>query len=128
MTNVWDYINNICTSDTNLMRDTENDTLAEKGYDCYLTNRSLSYHKDTVILSNMVNQWSHIDKRPQYEFYKSTVRHKKRFAKWLKPESNDIINILIEKYKCNRSIAEQYSSLLSDEQKDNLKKNNNKGG
>lgn len=128
MSNPFEFVTNINSKSPNMMRDSENDELAEKGYQPFLVNRSMSYHYDTVMLANMVNQWAHVDNRPQYEFYKNTVKPKKRFGKWQKPETTDLINIITEQYNCNKQVAEQYASLLSDEQKNLLIKNNNKGG
>lgn len=128
MSKPFDYVMNLNAGGANMMRGTENDELAEKGYQPFLTNRSMSYHYDTVILANMVNQWAHLDNLPQYEFYKSTVRKKKRFGKWQKPETSDFINTLMEKYSCNKQVAEQYDSLLTNEQKQEIIKNSSKGG
>lgn len=126
--NPFDFVININSKSPNLMRNSENDVLAEKGYTPFLTNRSLSYHYDTVLVANMVNQWSHIDKRPQYEFYKATVRPKRRFGKWSKPETSEIINTLSEMYSCSITTAESYAALLTEDQKTELINKNNKGG
>lgn len=128
MSNPYDYINNINSGGKNLMRDSENDVLAEKGYIPFITNRTMSYHYETVLIANMVNQWHHIDNRPQYEFYKAVVRPKKRFAKWEKSEKDAFINTLTELYNCSVKTAEQYASLLNEEQKQELLKKCNKGG
>lgn len=124
----FDFINNINSGGVNMMRDSENDLLSEKSYDPFLTNRALSYHVDTVLLSNLMNVNSHVDKRPQYEFYKNAVKPKKRFSKWAKPEKSDLINKLSEVYGCNKHNAEIYASLLTDEQIAIINNNNNKGG
>lgn len=110
------------------MRETENDKLAESAYVPFLVNRSFSYFEDTVLLANQVNQWAHCDNRPQYEFYKNTVKPKKRFGKWAKTETSDMINTIMEMYQCNRIVAEQYASLLSESDLEMIKNNNNKGG
>lgn len=128
MSNPWEYINNINSKSPNIMRDSENDQLSEKHYTPFMVNRAFSYHYDTVLVSNIVNCWRHVDNRPQYEFYKNTIKPKKRFSKWEKVETNNFINILMEKYQCNYNVAEQYSSILSDDQKQKIIKEYNKGG
>jgi len=102
MSNPFDYVNSINVSKENLMRGTENDELAEKGFDPFLTNRSLSYFEDTVGMANEMNQRSQIDKILQYEFLLNTIRKRKRFAKWIKPEKDDTIKVIQEFYGYSR--------------------------
>jgi hypothetical protein len=129
MTNPFDIVKNLTGGGQNLMRDTENDELAEKGYPAFMVNRALSYMADAVFVANMMNENHHLDGRPQYEFLKSAVRPKKRpFTKWAKVEKNETINILMEHYECNRRIAEQYAKLLTEEQLTQIKKEKEKGG
>jgi hypothetical protein len=87
----FDYINSINYSKKNLMRNSDNDELAESGYVPFLTNRSLSYFTDTLFYANEVNQFHHTDHKLQYEYLLNSVRPKKRFAKWVKTmDSNDL--------------------------------------
>ena len=62
-----DYVNDINFKKKNLMRDSDNDKLAESGYIPYITNKSLSYFPDTLFLSNDMNVHHHIAKLLQYE-------------------------------------------------------------
>lgn len=129
MSNIWDITKNISEGGNHLFKDPDSAELTEKEYVSFMVNRSMSYHYDTVQIANMVNAWAHIPKSAQYEFYKSTVKPKKRFSKWPKPEKSDLINTIMEELKCNRQVAETYLSLLNEEQITLLKnKNNNKGG
>ena len=48
MTNPFDYVNSVSSSKKDMMRDTENDELAEKDYNPFIVNRALSYHQDCV--------------------------------------------------------------------------------
>ena len=41
MSNPFDYINSINQNKKNLMRDSENDTLAERGYNPWITSNAL---------------------------------------------------------------------------------------
>jgi hypothetical protein len=51
----FDYVNSITISKKNMMRDTENDTLAEKDYNPWIVNKALSYFKDTALIANEIN-------------------------------------------------------------------------
>ncbi len=104
------------------------DDLAEKDYNSFLTNRSLSYFYDTVGLANIMNQYHHIDNKLQYHFLINIVRKRKRFSKWLKPETESDIEVVKEYYGYSNEKARQIMPLLSPEQITIIKKKVNKGG
>jgi hypothetical protein len=125
--NPFDYVNSINQTKKNLMRGTENDQLAEKGYNPFLTNRALSYHHDTVALANEMNQRSSIDFLLQYEFLLNSVRSKKRFSKWEKKEDHGDINAIKEYYNCSDSKALQAYNVLTSDQLILIRKKLEKG-
>ena len=53
----FDYINSINYTKENLMRNSDNDELAESGYVPFITNKTLSYFTDTLFYSNEINQY-----------------------------------------------------------------------
>ena len=112
----FDFINDINFGKKNLMRTTENDELSEKAYIPYITNRSLSYFTDTLLYANEMNKYSHLDNKLQYEFLLNSIRPKKRFAKWHKPEQDDDVELVSEFYNYSLSKAHQVLSILSDKQ------------
>lgn len=128
MASPFDYVNTLTTTKVNMMRDSENDTLAEKVYEPWLVNKALSYFPDTILHANLMNQYHHLDKRPQYECLINSIRPKKRFAKWVKNASNEELDLVCAYYKCNRIIGQEYLSLLSSEQLDIMKKQQDTGG
>ena len=128
MASPFDYVNTLTTTKVNMMRDSENDTLAEKAYEPWLVNKALSYFPDTILHANLMNQYHHLDKRPQYECLINSIRPKKRFAKWVKNASNEELELVCAYYKCNRVIGLEYLSLLSSEQLDIMKKQQDTGG
>ena len=128
MTNPFDYVNNINSGGENMMRDSENDELAEKQYNPWVINLAFTLHPDTVLYANLMNQYPHLNHRAQYEFYKYGVRPKKRKAKWVKHENNEDLDMICDVYGCNRNIAREYLSLLNQEQLDALKKTKKTGG
>ena len=128
MSNPFDYVNSINQSKKNLMRGTENDQLAEKGYNPFLTNRTLSYHHDTVALANEMNQRSHLDNKLQYEFLLNTIRPKKRFAKWDKKVDDGDIAVVKEFFGYSDTKALQALTVLTSEQINEIRKRIDKGG
>ncbi len=129
MANPFDYVTSILQTKTHMMRGTENDKLAESGYNPWLTNASLSYHEDTILMANLVNGLHHLPKLAQYDILINMVRPKKRqFHKWAKTTVSEDLDLVCEVYKCNRTVGNEYLSLLSAEQLESLKKQRHKGG
>jgi hypothetical protein len=128
MSNPFDYVNTITSTKKNLMRDTENDVLAEKEYNPFLTNRALSYHHDTVAIANEMNSRSDLPKLLQYEFLLNTVRPKKRYAKWDKKEDHGDLAAIKEYFGYSDNKALQALTVLNHDQIHEIKRRLEKGG
>lgn len=129
MANPFDYVNSILQTKEHMMRGTENDKLAEDGYNPWLTNVSLSYHSDTILMANLANSLHHLPKRAQYDLLINMVRPKKRqFRKWAKQTVSEDLDLVCEVYECNRTVGNEYLSLLTQEQLEALRKQRRKGG
>jgi hypothetical protein len=128
MSNPFDYVTTITHSKKNMMRDSENDTLAEKGYSGFLVNKALSYFPDTLLHANLMNHYHQLEDRPQYEFLLNSIRPKKRFAKWVKDAGDKDLDVVCEYYHCNRNLGKDYLSLLSSEQLNIMKQQLETGG
>ena len=116
MSNPFDYLNAINHTKENLVHGSNNDELAEQGYQPFLVNKGLSYFPDTILYSNEMNLYSHIDKTLQFDFFINSIRAKKRFSKWHKKISNDDFEAVQTYYKCSDTKAEQALKVLSAEQ------------
>ena len=127
-TDAFDYVKSINQSKKNMMRGTENDDLAEKAYQPYLTNRSLSYFIDTILMANEMNMRPDADNKLQYEYLLNSVRPRKRFAKWVKPNEDNDLNVIMEYTSCSLQKAREYLMILSDEQLLVMKEKLEKGG
>jgi hypothetical protein len=128
MTKPFDYVNSITHTKENLMRGSDNDSLMEKGYSPFLTNRSLSYHHDTVAQANEMNMRHTVDHLLQYEFLLNTVRSKKRYAKWDKKSNHGDLEIVKEYFNYNDLKATQALTVLSEDQLTIIKRILEKGG
>jgi hypothetical protein len=120
----FDYLNSINYTKKDLMVD----DLAEKSYNAYIINRSLSYFSDTVLLANEMNRYHQLDNKLQFDFLTNTIRKRKRFSKWDKLISNDEFETVKSYYKYSNEKARQVLSLLNQNQIDELKKRMYKGG
>lgn len=120
----FDYVNTINTTKTDIMVD----DIAEKEYNGFVVNRSLSYFPDTVALANVMNQFHHLDNKLAYHFLLNIVRKRKRFSKWVKPDVEDAVDVIKQYYGYNNQKAKQVMALLTHDQIDVLRQKVSKGG
>jgi hypothetical protein len=127
-TNPFDYTTSVSQTKKDIMRGTANDTIAEKEYNPFLTNRALSYHNDTVFFANEMNTRHHLDNLLQYDFLLNIIRPKKRYAKWSKKDNDGDVLIVKEYYGYNDTKALQALSILTNEQLVTIRTKIQKGG
>ena len=120
----FDYLNSINDTKKDIMVDDQ----AEKQYNAYIINHSLSYFPDTVLLANEMNRYHHLDKHAQYHFLINTIRKRKRFAKWVKQVNADDLEVVKEYYGYSNDKARQTLTLLNENQINELKVRMHKGG
>ena len=122
--NPFKYLNEINYGKRNIMVDEE----TEKAYVPFVINRSLSYFPDTVALANEMNRYGHLESRLQFAFLINTIRKRKRFSKWIKPEIENDVEVVKEYYGYSNEKARQVIQLLTPQQIDVLRKKVSKGG
>jgi|TARA_R110000744_G_scaffold109141_1_gene206410 hypothetical protein len=122
--NPFTYLNSINFSKEDVMVD----DVAEKGYNSFLINRSMSYFYDTVGIANVMNRYHHLDNKLQYHFLINIIRKRKRFSKWMKPETESDIEVIKQYYGYSNDKAKQVLSLLSPENIKSIKQKVSKGG
>ena len=122
--NPFEYLNAINYSKQDIMHD----DIAEKSYNAFMMNRSLSYFQDTVFFANEMNRHHHLDKKLQFHFLINIVRKRKRFSKWNKPELVSDIDVVKEYYGYSNEKARQALTLLSPSQIEEIRKKVSKGG
>jgi hypothetical protein len=121
----FDFVNQILQGKQQLIVD----DLTEKEYVPFLTNRSLSYHKDCILFANEMNLRHHVDAKMQNDFLLNTVRSRKRpFTKWAKSEKSEDIECIKIIFGYSNSKAREALRLLSDEQIQELKRKTDIGG
>ena len=118
------YLNAITHTKENLVTDEQ----SEKSYVPYIVNKGLSYGPDTVIFANEMNARPHLDKAMQFSFLINSIRPKKRFNKWIKPEKIDAIEVIKEYYGYSTEKARHALPLFSQETIKLLKQKIEKGG
>lgn len=118
----FDFLQSINVTKNDIFQDNE------KGYVSFVVNRSLSYFNDTVLLANEMNRYHHLDEKLQYHFLLNIVRKRKRFSKWVKPQTENDIEVVKEYYGYSNDKARQVLSLLTPEQITTIRNKVNKGG
>lgn len=103
-----------------MMRGSENDELAEKGYIPYVVNKSLSYFTDTILYANEINRHGFLDNKLQYEYLLYSVRQGKRFSKWSKKDNSEIIDKISFYFQVNHRKAEEINNILTEQQKEEI--------
>ena len=121
-----DYLNAINHTKERLM-DTEDEDW-ERKYPPFIVNKCLSGFQDTLMLVNEINQYSHLDKKLQFDFLINSIRPRKRFTPWVKAEKLDDLEYVKEFYGYNNEKARIALSILNDEHIATIKRRLNKGG
>lgn len=122
--NPFEFLNSINTTKEDIMVD----DIVEKQYNPFMVNRGLSYFNDTVLMANEMNLNAHLDNRLQFDFFINIVRKKKRFSKWMKPETFSDVEVVKGYYGYSNEKARQALSLLTKKQIELLEKKVYKGG
>jgi len=122
--NPFQFVNEINYGKKDVMVDPD----MEKKYVPFMVNRSLSYFPDTVYFANEMNKYHHLDAKLQFQFLLNIVRKKKRFSKWVKPETDNAVDVIKEYYGYSNEKAIQVLPLLSTSELNIIKNKVNKGG
>lgn len=124
--NPFDFIKSINDKTGNMI---DRDTDAEKAYVPFIVNRAFSQFADTVIPANTMNCMHHLDRKMQYDYLYNTLKKRKRFSKWIKPEwDEESEHMVAEYYKVSRIRAREYLSMMTEADRDDLKARTNTGG
>lgn len=120
----FDYLNSINDTKHDIMVD----DIAEKQYTPFMVNRGLSYFIDTVFFANEMNLHHHLEKKLQFNFLLGTVRKRKRFSKWFKPETISDIELIKKRYGYSSEKAKSALSLLTADQLNTIRVSSSTGG
>ena len=122
--NPFDFVKSVSYDKKDIMVD----DIEEKAYQPFLINKSLSYHQDSVFLTNEMNVRHGVDNRLQYQFFLNTLRKRQRFSQWSKPYISKKLDTIKAYYQISTKEAKDYVELLSDKQLRELKNRMKTGG
>lgn len=106
---LFDFINSINYNKKPLLDDDERD---EKNYLPFLVNKSFSFFPDTIFHSNEMNLRWEMDKKMQFDFYRLSVRKKKRFNTWIKKNTEEDIEAIKKAFNYTDSKANEVLNIL----------------
>lgn len=120
-----DFLNSINYDKKPLM---DGDDKAEKLYTPFVVNKCLSFFPDTIFHSNEINCKPWMNKKMQFDFYRISIRKKKRFSTWLKKETEENLDLIKQVYGYNDIKAQQVLNILDPDDLDKLRQSLFEGG
>lgn len=122
----FDFLNSINYTKVDIIDGNETN---EKQYNSFMVNKGLSLHADTIMYANEMNRLFDLPPGAQYKYLVQSIRRRKRTGAWPKKDDNEKdINMICQRYSCNRSVARQYLGLLSESDLDDMRESFNTGG
>ena len=98
-------------------------------YKAFVINKALSFHKDTIMHANEMNEFSFLDDDMQYRFYREGIPKGNRYGKWMRADDpSGVVELLKKRYRINNQLALAYSKLLSENDIQQLYDSNAEGG
>ena len=121
----FEFIKSINQTKKDLIKD---EPLAEKDYKPFLVNRGLSFFQDTVLQVNEMNRLHFLDNKLQFDYLLNSIRPRKRWSKWLKPDKIDNLEVVKEYYGFGDEKAKEALEILTDADIEYIKDKFIKGG
>ena len=121
-----DYLPAINYTKKNLMD--SDDPMWKKKYNAFMVNKVLSFYSDTLMLANEMNRNYILDKDMQFHFLLNSIRKKKRYSPFLKPEELRYLDVVKEYYGYNNEKAKVALDILTKDEVKLIKEKLFKGG
>jgi len=124
----FDYMNAVSFSKEDLIGSSDHPEIAEKDYSPYMVNRGFANFEDTILHANELNQRHHLFHRAQFDYYRGSLRKRKRFSKWPKADKSVDLDAIQQVYSCNRTVAKLYFKALTADNLEVIRAKMNTGG
>jgi hypothetical protein len=125
---ITQFLNSINNSKQDLLADSERLYETEKEYPPFVINRCLSYFPDTLFIVNQMNEVPFLDKKMQYDFLLNSIRPRRRYSPWQKPEKIEDLNVVKTYFGYSNDKAKEALKILTGEQVQYIKDRLYKGG
>ena len=124
----FQFIASASKSKKDLIKDSEIPEETERKYVPFITNKSFSFHVDTILHANEMNMKHWLFKDAQYRYYLGALRPRDRKSPWFKASKDVALDNIQTYYQCNRSVAKQYAKVLTKENIELINTKVSKGG
>ncbi len=124
----FDFINAITQNKKDLIRSSDDPAQAEKEYNAFLVNKGLSYFSDTLFYANEMNKYAFLSNKQQNDYLINSIASRKRFAKWVKSEADDNLELVMQYFDYNAEKAKSALSVLSSSDIEMIKQKRKTGG
>lgn len=125
---VFDFVESASHGKKELVLGSHDPEITEKAIEPFVMNKAFSYHQDSILFANDMNERWALFKDCVYRYYLNSLRPRKRFSKWHKTKKDEIIDAICLVYNVNKQHAAQYYGLLSEEQREQVLRKTDKGG
>jgi hypothetical protein len=102
--------------------------VVEYSYNPWRTNSTLSNYYDTIAVANIMNCNPHLDHKLQYDYLYLKVKKEKRWFKKKKAKKDEVFTLVQNYYKYNNVRTKEALKILTKEQIDVIRKEQEKGG
>lgn len=94
----------------------------------WVINRIFSKHVDSIMYANEINQYPHLDKLLQYDFFLNSLRPVFRKTPKKEDEKSNDVKMISDYYKVNYNTANEYLGLMSSDDLKTIRKKFETGG
>jgi hypothetical protein len=120
----FDFVNSINQNKKDLLADGD---VSESEYVPFVVNKALSYFPETILHANEMNR-ANIDNKLQYHYLLNSIRPGKRFAKWVKKDNVEDVEVVKQFYGYSTDKALQALTILSTDNLHYIKQKLQRGG
>ncbi len=126
--NPFAFVDAVSFTKQDLIAESENPEQTEREYNAFMVNRALSYHADAIYYANEMNFYRDLDSALMAAFFINTLRKRKRFSKWAKPEFDADLSVVMEYHNYGRVKALEAIRVLSRDQIEDMRSMLERGG
>lgn len=123
----FDFVKSLSQTKVNLLKQDPEHEKDLKGLS-YMINKSFSYHIDTILWCNEMNQRFNIDSVMLHDFYFYGLPAKGRYSKWSKELKDDDISLIMTHYGYSKQRAIEAIEILTQDDLSDIRQSRDVGG
>lgn len=128
MSNPFTYINDVSFDKKDIIRQAADPEYEARGYNPWITNKTLSYFQDTIMYSNEMNKYAFLPNIMQFDYFFNSINRRKRFAKQTKKIVSDDVQAVATYFKYSLRRAEETIKFLTPDQIRHIREKTTIGG